>query len=109
MLTETKNNKILTNESNLNLFATLSIFVSKVPGLLVNIQKSVTEQNITDLEEYAAKLIIFSDNAQLEGFTERVKNLIIAARENKFHIAEGQLIAMKECFEKLTKTVNEIV
>lgn len=92
-----------TPDSGSNLYATLSIFVIKAPRLIDCIQEAVQTENMTELEEYAAKLIIYSNNAQLEGFTQRVKNLIIAARENKLHIAEKQVDSLKECFERMTK------
>ncbi|HBG27582.1 MAG: hypothetical protein A2Y10_15910 [Planctomycetes bacterium GWF2_41_51] len=105
MMTNLQNTEPLTNDNNLNLYATLSIFVTKAPRLMDCIQETIKSENITELEEYAAKLIIFSDNAQLEGFTQRVKNLIIAARENNFHIAEKEVESLRESFEKMTKMV----
>ncbi|OQA02135.1 MAG: hypothetical protein BWY69_01184 [Planctomycetes bacterium ADurb.Bin401] len=109
MIESTENNDSVTNDCNLNLFATLSIFVAKAPGLMDCMNDSLAAQNITELEEYAAKLITLSNNADLEGFSERIKYLIIAAREKRLQEAVQQLESLKECFHKMTRMVSEAV
>jgi len=47
---------------------------------------------------------VYSNNAQLENFTQRVKNLVTAAGENKFRIVKRGLEDIKECFERMIDT-----
>jgi hypothetical protein len=98
-----------TINKGLNLYTTLSIFVVKAPKLIDSIEEAVNAENMEELEDQATKLIVFSNNAQLEGFTERVKNLIIAARENKIHIAKQHTASLKESFEKMTRMASSPV
>jgi hypothetical protein len=72
----------LTKECDLDLYTALSIFVTNAPKLIDAILDTIETESLAELEELAAKLIRYSNNAQLTGFTERVKNLIIAAREH---------------------------
>jgi Fic family protein len=91
------------NSTDMNLFTTMAIFVSKAPKLIGYIEQAVEVENMEALEDHAAQLIVYSDNARLEGFTQRIKNLIIAARENKIHTAKEHANDIKQSFEKMTK------
>ncbi|MEN6383797.1 MAG: hypothetical protein ABFD79_01210 [Phycisphaerales bacterium] len=86
-----------------NLYATMTIFTAKAPKLINSIEEAVNSKSMGELEDLATKLIVYSNNAQLEGFTQRVKNLIIAARENKIQTAKQHSDSLKECFQKMTK------
>ena len=90
-------NEVLTKEKGLNLYTTLSIFTVKAPKLINAIEEAATAENMEEIEDHATKLIVYSNNAQLEGFTQRIKNLIIAARENKIHIAQDINHISKDC------------
>jgi hypothetical protein len=98
-----------TIDRGLNLYATLSIFVVKAPKLIDSIEGAVNEENMEELENHATKLIVYSNDAQLEGFTQRVKNLIIAARENKIHLVKQHTASLKESYEKMTKMASSPV
>jgi len=91
------------NDTGENLYTTMSIFVSKAPKLISSIEQAVQAENMIDLEDHAAQLTVYSNNARLEGFTQRIKNLIIAARESKIHIAKEHTNDIKQAFEKMTK------
>lgn len=96
----------LSNYNNINTYATMSIFAIKAPRLLDYIEKAVKEENIADIEYHASKLIVYSSNACLEGFTQVTKNLIIAARENKIDLVREHSTFLKESFERMTKAVS---
>jgi hypothetical protein len=95
-------NNAIDNSIVMNLYTTMSIFVGKAPKLIEHIEQAVEAENMEALENHAAQLIVYSDNARLEGFTQRIKNLIIAARENKIHTAREHTIDIKQAFEKMT-------
>jgi len=94
----------LTKECDLDLYTALSIFTANTPKLIDSILDTIETENLTELEELAAKLIRYSNNAQLTGFTERVKNLIVAAREHNISIVKKQADSLKQCFEQMTRT-----
>jgi hypothetical protein len=58
------------------------------------------------MEELAAKLIAYSSQAQLTGFTDKVKNLIIVAREQKTDLVEKQVNSLKYCFEQMARVTH---
>ncbi len=91
------------NDTGENLYTTMSIFVGKAPKLISSIEQAIQAENMIDLEGHAAQLIVYSNKARLEGFTQRIKNLIIAARENKIHIAKEHINDIKQSFEKMIK------
>lgn len=93
-------------ETQPNLYATLSIFVTKAPKLINSIEEAVNNSNMEEVEDFATKLIIHSNNAQLDGFTQRVKDLIIAARENKLGIVKEHSNSLKAGFKQMTKSVE---
>lgn len=94
------------NSADINLYTTMSIFVSKAPQLINHIERAIIAENMKLVEDHAAQLIAYSSNANLEGFSQRIKNLIIAARENKPHTAETLTADIKLSFEKLTKPME---
>jgi hypothetical protein len=89
-----------------NLYATLSIFVNKAPKLIDLIEDAVNKSNMEEVENHATKLIIHSSNAQLDGFTQRVKDLIIAARENNLSILKEHSSSLKSGYKQMTKSVE---
>ena len=101
--------ELLIKQDGLNLYATLSIFTAKAPRLIDCIVNAIKEENLTELEDLATKLILYSDNAHLNGFSERVKNLIIAVREHKISMAETLAESLKQCLRQMTETTCAIV
>ncbi|MFA5292683.1 MAG: hypothetical protein WC496_06570 [Phycisphaerae bacterium] len=100
------NHKNAVKEYNLDLYTALSIFTANAPKLIDTIIDTIETESLTELEDLAAKLIRHSNNAQLTGFTERVKTLIIAARERNIPMVEKQADSLKQCFEQMTRTVR---
>ncbi len=101
-----QNNHNQNLSGQLNLYAALSIFVNKAPWLIENIRQAAADEDMNLLEEYATRLIVYSNNARLDGFTQRIKNVIIAARENKIHAAKTICSSLTESFEKMTQIVS---
>jgi hypothetical protein len=95
-----------TDNTDTSLYTTMSIFVGKAPRLISHIEQAVEAENMETLESYAAQLFVCAGNAGLEGFTGRIKNLIVAARENKFQIVKEHAKDIKQSFENLTKPME---
>lgn len=100
--------KYLSGESNLDLYTALSIFVSNAPKLINSLCDAAQAGNLAEMEEFAAKLIKYSNDAQLVSFAEKIKNLVIAAREQKIDIMEKQTSSLKQCFEQMAKISKSI-
>lgn len=67
--------------SNINLYTALAIFVNNAPQLIEGILDAAKVEDLLLTEETAAKLSLYSNDAQLTDFTRNVNSLIIAARE----------------------------
>jgi len=93
-------------ENKLDLYTALSIFVAAAPKLINGICNAIEAKNLAELEYLAAKLIAYSSQAQLTSFTEKVKNLIIAAREQKNDLVEKQIDSLRYCFEQMARITN---
>jgi len=110
MMTKSQNDcETLIKQNCLNLYATLAIFTAKAPRLIDCIINAINDENLTELENLATKLIFYSNNAHLNGFSEKVKNLIIAAREHKISAAETLAKSLKQCLGQMTETTCALV
>jgi hypothetical protein len=98
----------LTEENNLNLFTALSIFSTRAPLIIGSIIKAAKEENLTEIEELAAKLISFSHQAQLTGFTAKVNDLVIAVREHNKSAIDKNIESLKRCFEQMIGNINPV-
>ena len=95
-------------EKDFDLYTTLSIFVNRAPKIIDNIAKAAESKNLTEMEELAARLITYSNNAQLTGFTEKLKNLIIAGRENNLATIGKHTNSLKDCFAQMVRLTNMV-
>jgi hypothetical protein len=93
----------------LDLYAALSTFVSTAPKLINGICDAAQAGNLAEMEELATKLISYSNQAQLVSFTEKVKNLIIAAREQKPSTMENEIDSIREYFEQMAEKIDSII
>jgi hypothetical protein len=96
----------LTDENNLNLFTALSIFAARAPKIINDIAEAAKEENLIEIEELAAKLIAYSNQAQLTGFTNKAKDLVIAAREHKKSIIDKNVDSLRQCFDQMVRNIN---
>jgi hypothetical protein len=98
----------LMEENDLNLFTALSIFTARAPKIINGIAEAAKEENLTEIEELAAKLIAYSSQAQLTGFTDKAKDLIIAVREHKKDTIDKTVDSLRQCFDQMAKDTNPV-
>jgi hypothetical protein len=89
--------------AGLSLYTALSIFTARAPKIINSIAEAAKKENLAQMEELAAKLIAYSNQAQLDGFTDKAKDLVIAAREHKISTLENQVDLLKQHFEQMVK------
>ncbi|MDD5011164.1 MAG: hypothetical protein PHQ00_03465 [Phycisphaerae bacterium] len=58
------------------------------------------------MEELTARLISYSRQAQLPNFAEKVKNIVIAARENKTDDAEKYAHSLRQSLEQMERATG---
>jgi len=61
---------------------------------------------LAQLEELTTKLIAYSGQAQLPNFAEKVKNIVIAARENKTDTAEKHVHSLRQSLEQMARATG---
>lgn|GEM_PF-2237914 len=93
----------------MDLYTALSIFVSNAPKLINGICDAAQAGDLAEMEELAAKLIAYSNQAQLVNFAEKVKNLIIAAREQKPSTMENEIDSIRKYFEQMAEKIDSII
>ncbi len=98
---ENKQKNVIKND--VNIFTALAIFVNHAPQLIDDILDAAKTHNLSLAEETAARLSLYSNNAQMTGFTKNIHNLIIAAREQKLSVVRTEAEKLKETFEQMTK------
>jgi hypothetical protein len=103
-----ESNQKSTATTNVNLYTALAIFVNNAPQLIDDILDAANAENLRRVEETAAKLSLYSNDAQLTGFRQNVHNLIIAARERKLSVVKSQAEKLKGAFEQLTKFADTV-
>ena len=96
----------LTEENNLNLFTALSIFAARAPKIINDIAEAAKEENLTEIEELVAKLIAYSSQAQLTGFTDKAKDLVIAVRESKKTAIDENIDSLRQYFDQMARNIN---
>jgi hypothetical protein len=102
------NNEKAAEVNCVNLLTALSIFSTRTPLIIGSITKAVKEENLTEIEELAAKLISYSNQAQLTGFTAKAKDLVIAVRERNKSAIDKNIESLKRCFEQMTGDINPL-
>lgn len=93
--------EILVDSDDINLFTALSVFISNVPRCIDRIIDAVEIEDMSRVEELAAKLSVYSEMAQLAGFVERARDIIVAAREQKSSAVEKLAQGLKQAFEQM--------
>ena len=86
---------------NVNLYTALAIFVNNAPQLIEGILDAAKVEDLLLAEETAAKLSLYSNDAQLADFTRNVNNFIIAAREQKTSAVKNQAENLRKAFEQI--------
>jgi hypothetical protein len=98
----------LSGENNLNLFTALSIFATRAPKIINGITEAAKEENLAEIEALAAKLIAYSNQAQLTGFADKAKDLIIAVREHKKSAIDKNADLLKQYFDQMARDINPV-
>jgi hypothetical protein len=94
------------NSNDINLYTALSMFVSAAPRYIDGILDAAESENLTQIEELAAKLSACSNRVQLTGFTEKAKDLIVAARERRPAVVRSLANGLKQTFEQMINSVD---
>jgi hypothetical protein len=94
------------NSNDINLYAALSIFVSSGPRYIDCILDAAETEDLLRIEELTAKLSACSGRAQLTGFTEKTKDLIVAARERRSAVVRDLANSLKQTFEQMITSVD---
>jgi len=95
--------------AGLSLYTALSIFTARAPKIINGIADAAKEENLAHIEELAAKLIAYSNQAQLDRFTDMVKDLVIAAREHHTSVIDSHIDSLKQCFEQMVRTTGPVI
>jgi len=96
-----KKEEILVDSDDINLFTALSVFIGKAPKYIDRIIDAAEIKDMSRVEELAAKLSVCSDMAQLAGFVERARDIIVAAREQKPAVVKNLADGLKQAFEQI--------
>ena len=96
-----KKEEILVDSDDINLFTALSVFISNAPRCINRIIDAAEIKDMSRVEELAAKLSVCSDMAQLAGFVERARDIIVAAREQKPAVVKNLADGLKQAFEQI--------
>ncbi|MDD5134826.1 MAG: hypothetical protein PHP01_05395 [Phycisphaerae bacterium] len=104
-----KREEKLINLDGINLYTALSMFVSAAPRCIDGILDAVEANDLATVEKVATKLMACSNRAQLAGFTEEIKNIVIAAREQKTAVAVNLAEKLKQAFEQMIKSIDSTV
>jgi hypothetical protein len=88
---------------NINLYTALAIFVNNAPQLIEGVLDAAKVEDLLLAEETAAKLSLYSNDAQLTDFTRNVNSLIIAAREQKIPAVKNQAENLRRAFEQIIR------
>jgi hypothetical protein len=91
----------LVDSDDINLFTALSVFISNAPRCIDRIIDAAEIKDMSRVEELAAKLSVYSDMAQLAGFVERARDIIVAAREQKPVVVKNLADGLKQAFEQM--------
>ena len=92
--------------NDINLYTALAIFVNNASRLINGILDATKAEDLPLAEETAARLSLYSDNARLAGFTRNIRDLIIAAREQKPAVVKDQAEKLREIFDQMTGCAN---
>ncbi len=104
MSQENKQTSVVKN--NVSIFTALAIFVNHAPRLIDDILNAAEAHNLSLTEEIATRLSLYSNNAQMIGFTKNIHNLIIAAREQKPSVVRSEAAKLRETFRQMIKGVG---
>jgi hypothetical protein len=96
-----KKEETLVDSDDINLFTALSVFISNAPRCIDRIIDAAENKDMSRVEELAAKLSVCSDMAQLAGFVERARDIIVAAREQKPAVVKNLADGLKQAFEQI--------
>lgn len=96
-----ENEKITIGSDNINLLTALSVFISNAPRCIDRIIEAAKTEDMSRVEELAAKLSACSDMAQLAGFVERARDIIVASREQKSDVVKNLAAGLKQAFEQI--------
>lgn len=101
-----KDEEKLINFNDINLYTALSMFVNSAPRYIDGILDAAEVEDLTQIEELTAKLSGYSSRAQLTGFTEKTKDLIVAAREQKSAMVKNLANGLKQTFEQMVNSID---
>jgi hypothetical protein len=99
----------LVDSDDINLFTALSVFISKAPRYIDRIIDAADSNDMSRVEELAAKLSVCSDMAQLAGFVERARDIMVAAREQKPAVVKNLAGGLKQAFEQMVNFTGSTV
>jgi len=95
------------SSDDINLFTALSVFIRNAPRHIDRIIDAAEMEDLSRVEELAAKLSVCSDMAQLAGFVERAKDIIVAARERKPAVVRNLADGLKQAFEQMINFIDQ--
>jgi hypothetical protein len=100
--------EILVGSNDINLFTALSVFIRNTPRCINRIIDAAENKDMSRVEELAAKLSVCSDMAQLAGFVERARDIIVAAREQKPAVVKNLADGLKQAFEQIVSFTGSV-
>jgi hypothetical protein len=104
-----KKEETLVDSDDINLFTALSVFISNAPRCIDRIIDAAEIKDMSRVEELAAKISICSDMAQLTGFVERARDVIVAAREQKPTVVKNLADDMKQALEQMIGSTDSLI
>jgi len=104
-----KKEETLVGSVDINLFTALSVFINNMPRCIDRIINAAEIKDMLRVEELAAKLSVCSNTAQLAGFVERARDIMVAAREEKPAVVKNLADGLKQAFEQIASFTDSTI